>query len=228
VTNPNACRWCGIDQRPHGRQYTKTAGWHAWGQPTADQIKARMLARRTERNEAPMPTTPAATPLHALTITNGPEGRTTSWDHPDNCPDGEHCDILRRTRRMGIYDMTILGEDRPDGVYILGRYGFHGLLLVNEDGSPLPDVVEARSLAESAAWQIASDVIRELAEAICEDTAWLVEQCEIIRRGQTMTHWEGAANDAIDTIINTHLGTMRAFAEPINRLADAPKNTTAT
>lgn len=172
-----------------------------------------------------MPTTPAATPLHTLTITNSAEGRTTSWDHPDNCPDGEHCDILRRTRRMGTYDMTVLGEGRPEGVYLLGRYGFHGLLLVNENGSPLPDVIEALSPAETATRQIAADVIRELAEAICEDTEDLVELCEIIRRAETLEHWEGAANDAIDTIINTHLGTMRAFAEPINRLVEAPQST---
>jgi hypothetical protein len=72
--------------------------------------------------------------------------------------------------------------------------------------------------AVTAAWQIAADVIRELAEAICEDTKNLVELCEIIRRGQTLDHWEGAANDAINSIINEHLGTMRAFAEPIRRI----------
>lgn len=42
---PNACGLCGIDKRPHGRQYTDTAGWHAWAAPTQEQIKTRMLAR---------------------------------------------------------------------------------------------------------------------------------------------------------------------------------------
>ena len=45
VPNPNACRWCGIDQRHHGRQYTNTAGWHTWGQLVASQIRTRLLAR---------------------------------------------------------------------------------------------------------------------------------------------------------------------------------------
>ncbi|MCX5000896.1 hypothetical protein [Streptomyces longwoodensis] len=47
--NPNGCRWCGIDQRGHGRQHTAPVGWHAWEQPTQDQIKQRMKARRAAR-----------------------------------------------------------------------------------------------------------------------------------------------------------------------------------
>ncbi|NUQ88944.1 MAG: hypothetical protein HOQ43_10830 [Glycomyces artemisiae] len=43
---PNACRWCGIEKRPHGQRWTATAGWHAWTAPDQAQIKARMLARR--------------------------------------------------------------------------------------------------------------------------------------------------------------------------------------
>ncbi|MEU8469556.1 hypothetical protein AB0F30_16810 [Streptomyces sp. NPDC029006] len=45
--NPMGCRWCGIDQRPHARQWKPPVGWHAWEQPTQQQIKDRMLARRT-------------------------------------------------------------------------------------------------------------------------------------------------------------------------------------
>ncbi|MFB7312949.1 hypothetical protein [Streptomyces sp. NPDC056192] len=224
MTNPNACRWCGIDQRPHAIQSIPPVGSHTWTSPTADQIKARMLARHAERNEAPMPTTPAATTPHTYSVTTITGGHDIDWAHPTNCPDGETCDFLRRIQRMGIESMSQLADGRPDGTYHLGRFGFHGLILVDEDGTPLPDVIEALSPAETAARQIAADVIRELAEVICEDPGWLVEQCEIIRRGQTMTHWEGAANDAIDTIINTHLGTMRAFAEPINRLVETPQS----
>lgn len=40
--SPFGCRWCGIDRRSHGRQWTQTAGWHAWEQPTEQQILARM------------------------------------------------------------------------------------------------------------------------------------------------------------------------------------------
>jgi hypothetical protein len=46
---PMGCAECGIDQRGHGRQYTPAAGWHAWQQPTRDQIKTRMQARRAGR-----------------------------------------------------------------------------------------------------------------------------------------------------------------------------------
>ncbi|MGX1840538.1 hypothetical protein [Streptomyces diastaticus] len=44
---PSSCRWCGLDRRGHGRQYTTRAGWHAWQQPGVQQMKARMLARRS-------------------------------------------------------------------------------------------------------------------------------------------------------------------------------------
>ncbi|MEU0836070.1 hypothetical protein [Streptomyces sp. NPDC005969] len=45
MTNLNACRWCGIDKRSHGRQHTETAGWHTWGQLAASKIRARLLTR---------------------------------------------------------------------------------------------------------------------------------------------------------------------------------------
>lgn len=47
--NPPGCRWCGIDQRTHARQWTAEAGWHTWTQPTQPQIKDRMRARRAGR-----------------------------------------------------------------------------------------------------------------------------------------------------------------------------------
>ena len=147
MPNPNACRWCGIDKREHMQQWKPPVGWHQWTPPTQDQIKARMLARHAERNEAPMPTTPAATAPHTLTVAYAPEGRITSWDHPDNCPDGENCDILRRTRRMGLHDMTDLGEGQPAGTYLLGLWHFHGLVLVDNDGNVLPDVPQSTSTA---------------------------------------------------------------------------------
>ncbi|MFF0790424.1 hypothetical protein [Streptomyces spiralis] len=43
---PFSCRWCGIEQRSHGRRYLPRRGYHNWEQPTQAQIKARMLARR--------------------------------------------------------------------------------------------------------------------------------------------------------------------------------------
>ncbi|MFD3815009.1 hypothetical protein ACFWRZ_08075 [Streptomyces rubiginosohelvolus] len=48
--NPMGCQLCGID-RPHGWQYTDEAGLHQWTQPTQEQIKDRMGARRSARTE---------------------------------------------------------------------------------------------------------------------------------------------------------------------------------
>lgn len=45
------CRWCSIDQHGHGRQYVEPIGWHQWQQPTQQQIKDRMLARRAAKEE---------------------------------------------------------------------------------------------------------------------------------------------------------------------------------
>lgn len=45
---PSACTWCGIAERGHGRQYADAVGWHAWAQPSQEQILARMKARRLQ------------------------------------------------------------------------------------------------------------------------------------------------------------------------------------
>ncbi|PBC69670.1 hypothetical protein BX265_7008 [Streptomyces sp. TLI_235] len=52
---PNGCRWCGIAERVHARQWVEGAGWHAWAAPTAEQRKARMKARRAARLEDDTP-----------------------------------------------------------------------------------------------------------------------------------------------------------------------------
>jgi hypothetical protein len=44
------CRWCGIDQRGHAIQAGGDNS-HTWEQPTQEQIKERMLARRTAHTE---------------------------------------------------------------------------------------------------------------------------------------------------------------------------------
>ncbi|WP_164543459.1 hypothetical protein [Streptomyces mobaraensis] len=49
TTSPTACCHCGINQREHARQWKPPVGWHQWTPPTEEQIKKRMLARRTER-----------------------------------------------------------------------------------------------------------------------------------------------------------------------------------
>ncbi|MCX5598491.1 hypothetical protein OOK29_10100 [Streptomyces phaeochromogenes] len=37
---------------------------------------------------------------HHLTVTEIDGERSVDWTHPADCPDGEHCDIRRRARRM--------------------------------------------------------------------------------------------------------------------------------
>ncbi|WP_406078728.1 hypothetical protein OG337_28995 [[Kitasatospora] papulosa] len=85
---------------------------------------------------------PEAMP-HPYIVTTIPNGQDIDWTHPENCPLGDDCDIARRTRRMGIDDMAALAEGRPDGTYRLGRYHFHGLVLIDENGRILPDVEPA-------------------------------------------------------------------------------------
>lgn len=45
--DPNGCSRCGIPKDKHGRQWTLSAGWHPWTRPTDEQIKERMLRRRS-------------------------------------------------------------------------------------------------------------------------------------------------------------------------------------
>jgi len=155
---------------------------------------------------------------HHLTVTDVDGERSIDWTHPADCPDGTRCDIARRTHRMGDYDMSELADGRKPGRYLLGRFGFHGLVLVDEQGVVLPDVVEALSPAAQAAREIAVKVIRDLAEGICEDTERLKELGEIIRRAEVLDHAEGAANDAITAVIDENLGSMRGYTGPIDRL----------
>ncbi|MES9522448.1 hypothetical protein [Streptomyces capoamus] len=50
LPNPMGCARCGIDKRGHGIQ-TGTGGSHTWEQPTQQQIKDRMHARREEERK---------------------------------------------------------------------------------------------------------------------------------------------------------------------------------
>lgn len=43
---PNACRWCGRDERTHAIEWAGSVGYHKWAVPTSAQRRARMLARR--------------------------------------------------------------------------------------------------------------------------------------------------------------------------------------
>lgn len=43
---PSGCRHCGVEAREHLQRWTAAARWHSWVEPTQEQRKARMLARR--------------------------------------------------------------------------------------------------------------------------------------------------------------------------------------
>lgn len=46
----DGCRHCGVPAHSlHVQRWTEAVGWHGWTQPTQEQIKARMLARRANR-----------------------------------------------------------------------------------------------------------------------------------------------------------------------------------
>jgi len=45
----SGCRWCGTERHEHAQRWAAAAGWHKWAQPTQEQFKARMLARRVAK-----------------------------------------------------------------------------------------------------------------------------------------------------------------------------------
>lgn len=52
TTEPFGCRWCGDAKHHHGSQWHPTVGLHQWEQPTPEQIKDRMRARRAATEAA--------------------------------------------------------------------------------------------------------------------------------------------------------------------------------
>jgi hypothetical protein len=44
--SPDACRWCGREQRLHGIEWAASVRYHGWSAPTVAQRRARMRARR--------------------------------------------------------------------------------------------------------------------------------------------------------------------------------------
>lgn len=49
---PYGCRWCGVQQRHHGRRYKLPVGMHAWEAPWLRIILERMRRRRANRLNA--------------------------------------------------------------------------------------------------------------------------------------------------------------------------------
>ncbi|WP_328632003.1 hypothetical protein [Streptomyces sp. NBC_00356] len=75
---------------------------------------------------------------HYLTLTDDGE-RSLDWTHPADCPDGDQCDIARRTHRMRPEALWELVDGRPPGRYRLACVGFHALTLVDDKGAALVD-----------------------------------------------------------------------------------------
>lgn len=50
--SPYGCRWCGVQQRHHGRRYKLPVGMHAWEAPWPQIILMRMRRRRAARLNA--------------------------------------------------------------------------------------------------------------------------------------------------------------------------------
>lgn len=49
AVSPSACRWCCRDERSHSLEWAELVGYHPWEEPTIDQRRERMLARRQLR-----------------------------------------------------------------------------------------------------------------------------------------------------------------------------------
>ena len=47
--SPDACRWCGRERTAHGVYFVRSVGDHGFVTPTVAQRKARMLARRSQK-----------------------------------------------------------------------------------------------------------------------------------------------------------------------------------
>lgn len=59
--SPYGCRWCGIEQRRHGRRWFAVIGMHSWLEPDQAMILERMTRRRAHRLAALPPVFHATT-----------------------------------------------------------------------------------------------------------------------------------------------------------------------
>lgn len=80
LPNPNSCRFCGIDERGHARQWTTAAGWHTWTAPADEQRKTRMIDQRRELENQLYAEDPSdrADAYYALQAMDGDPTMTTS------------------------------------------------------------------------------------------------------------------------------------------------------
>jgi len=106
VVEPQACRWCEIAERGHGRQFADAVGWHEWAAPSDAQVLARMKARRLAQTVSrvgalPVPAgdVPEADGITRLTAPT--QALRVSWEDPHDSP-------LHHDYRPG------LGRDLPE------------------------------------------------------------------------------------------------------------------
>ncbi|MFD9256940.1 hypothetical protein [Streptomyces sp. NPDC059538] len=92
-----------------------------------------------------------ATP-HTITVTTTDSGRDYDWTHPTDCPNGDTCEIARRTRLLSSWNMAALVDGRPDGTYHLGLYYLTALCLIDEAGLMLLDVEPASVAPDACHW----------------------------------------------------------------------------
>ncbi|WP_405531518.1 hypothetical protein OG592_27055 [Streptomyces avidinii] len=89
---------------------------------------------------------------HTITVTTIDGGRDYDWTHPTTCPDGDQCEFTRRIRRACDGDIAALTDGRPDGSYLLGLFGFHGLCLIDDTGRMLLDAEPADTVPNGCHW----------------------------------------------------------------------------
>lgn len=105
--SPYGCRWCGIEQRHHGRQWAPIIQMHPWMEPDQPMIRERMWRRLEVRIDAEPPkyhATTAWAPDHT-----GEEGipfcadcKTDvchRWSRIQTRLDQQRFDLPRRVRR---------------------------------------------------------------------------------------------------------------------------------
>lgn len=80
VLDPSGCGVCGINARGHFERWASGPGWHRWTEPTNEQRRERMLARRALRaSESTQVPADATTRTHTDTP---PEGLMTNTTQP--------------------------------------------------------------------------------------------------------------------------------------------------
>jgi len=49
VRDPSACGHCGLAKEGHCQQWSESAGWHVWTEPTSEQRYVAIRANAAER-----------------------------------------------------------------------------------------------------------------------------------------------------------------------------------